>query len=558
MQHRLAPTTLIGLLAVALGARARAQDASATPAPGELVQRAAEKLAAQGLSVDLEGLTVAVRPLAEREQAERARLEAEFGGQRAAAYRVLLQGAGLRFVDGNALLADWAHGRAEDRAAGYLPETRELVIAAEHAGELAQRERDLLAALAQAARHQAGAPAFEATPGETFDGWLARQALASGGALAEAQRALRGSVVGQGLRWGHELDLPRLERELLRRGFESFDGASTPEARAAEWAASYPSTEQLLHRDKRGQDAPSAVSLPPWPAELAGGQLLHEDTIGELAISSLLLELGSSRPRADVAATGWDGDRLQHYRTADGEEVLVWRTLWDRPADAQQFADEWTVQAKGQVMRQSGRGVDWVLADAKGVSNKLLKALDASPQRVTPDAADAQTTEKAEQQDQERRRATPYVVANEWRHPLLDLTVVVPVGWYEDERDGTSFIVRTKTAGYRDNVQVVSGPSDAPTLDEVLAINEERLRSGGEHELISAEKRLLGPLEVGLLRYQSRQGAHEVIFSTLVVLRGWRQIAVTVGVEHSRWGELEETVELILSNVRLEPVEPLE
>jgi hypothetical protein len=360
------------------------------------------------------------------------------------------------------------------------------------------------------------------------------------------------------LRRGHELDLPRLERELLRRGLESFEGAGSPEARAAAWAASNPSTEQLLHRDKRGQDAPSAVSLPPWPEELAGGQLLHEDTIGELAISSLLLELGSPRPRADVAATGWDGDRLQHYRTADGEEVLVWRTLWDRPVDAQQFVDEWAQRAKGQAMRRGGRGVDWVLADAKGVANKLLKALDASPQKATPDAADAQTTEEAELEDQERRRSTPYVTANEWRHPLLDLTVVVPVGWYEDERDGTSFIVRTKTAGYRDNVQVVSGPADAPTLDEVLAINEERLRSGDEHELISAEKRLLGPLEVALLRYQSRQGQHEVIFSTLVVLRGWRQVAVTVAVEGGRWEELQETVEWILTNVRLEPVEPLE
>jgi hypothetical protein len=556
MQHRLARATLI-LLAAAPGAGAQAQQASPDPAPDELVRRAAEKLAAQGLSVDLEHLTIAVRPQAEREQAELARLEAQFGAARAGAYRLLLQGAGMRFVDGHALLADWARGLAEDRAVDYLAETGELVIAAEHAGELAQREGDLLAALAQAARHRAGAPAFEAPAPETLDGWLARRALASGAALAEARRALR-DVVGQDLRRGHELDLPRLERELARRGLEAFGEASSPEARAAEWAAAWPSSEQLLHRDKRGKDVPAEVPLPPWPPELAGAELLHEDTIGELAISAVLLELGSSRPRAETAATGWDGDRLRHYRTAEGEEVLVWRTIWDRAADAQQFADEWGLHAKGQTTRRGGRGVDWVLADSRGVANKLFKALDASPQRVTPDEADAVTTEQAEQQSAERQRSAPYVVANEWRHPLLDLTVVVPVGWYEDERDGIPFMVRTKTAGYRDNVQVISGAPDAKTLDEILAINEQRLSSGDDHELLSAERRMIGPLEVGLLRYKSRQGAHGVVYSTLVMLRGWRQVAVTVAVEEGRWKELEDVVEWILTNVRLEPVEPQE
>jgi hypothetical protein len=527
---------------------------------GELVERASRALGAQGTTAATP--RVRVRSRAECEEAQLADLRESFGAARADAYRLLLQTQGLRFASGEELLAEWARRRTAERAALYLPADGEIALVAEREAELSEREHEIAAALAMHAHREAGHAGLEPAAHEPLDRLLLRQALLGGGAIAEADRALapegsRAEGVPRGERWARAAGLPPLEEEAWVRGFESFARVSDAEAFGAAWQADYPSTEQLLHPDKRGQDVPVPLALPEWPAHAGGARLLHEDTLGELAIAALLIELGSEPLAAEVAATGWDGDRLRHYRLADGQDVIVWRTLWDRSLDAEQFAEEWMARCERPVVRR-GRSVAWVMAEAKPVANKLMKALDALPPLGPADEADAKSTKRAEEQSVENRRSAPYIAANEWRHPALDLTVIVPIGWYEEERDGVAYIVRTKTAGYRDNIQVLAGtPPDAETIDRVLAINEKRLASDGNHALLSAEKRKLGDLEVGLLRYRSRQGGHDVIFSTLVILRDRRQIAVTVGVEAERWSELEPIVEEILTNVRVGPVPPL-
>ena len=50
---------------------------------------------------------------------------------------------------------------------------------------------------------------------------------------------------------------------------------------------------------------------------------MHEDTLGELGVYTLLLEAQSSRSKARLASLGWDGDVLRRYRTAGGEDVII-------------------------------------------------------------------------------------------------------------------------------------------------------------------------------------------------------------------------------------------
>ncbi len=100
------------------------------------------------------------------------------------------------------------------------------------------------------------------------------------------------------------------------------------------------STEQVLHPEKylSGGDAPKpvAIRLKPAPA----WRWVHANTVGELGLRAHLTPLLGAE-RAARAAEGWGGDRYVVYEIQAPSEgwVLVWRTVWDTPADAREFFD---------------------------------------------------------------------------------------------------------------------------------------------------------------------------------------------------------------------------
>lgn len=117
---------------------------------------------------------------------------------------------------------------------------------------------------------------------------------------------------------------------LLGRNFASavWKKGGTDALKAA-WLNPPDSTEQILHPEKfLEREPPREVDMGPTPA---GGRLLLEGVWGEMLTRTLLGD-GS-----DLAAAGWGGDRfrLWDYR---GRTLLVWRTVWDTPADAREFA----------------------------------------------------------------------------------------------------------------------------------------------------------------------------------------------------------------------------
>ena len=96
------------------------------------------------------------------------------------------------------------------------------------------------------------------------------------------------------------------------------------------------STEQVMAPEARflaERDAPTEIEL----GDAGGGwSVVYSNGLGQLEVSILMTEhLGIEQ--AD-AARGWDGDRYALLRGPDGQEALVWYSVWDDDASADRFA----------------------------------------------------------------------------------------------------------------------------------------------------------------------------------------------------------------------------
>ena len=101
------------------------------------------------------------------------------------------------------------------------------------------------------------------------------------------------------------------------------------EALKQAWGRPPESTEQVLHPEKYdAREAPRPVDLSYAPR---GERVLNEGVLGEVLVRTFL---GEGAP--EQASAGWGGDR---YRVWDvsGKTLLVWRSVWDEPADVRQF-----------------------------------------------------------------------------------------------------------------------------------------------------------------------------------------------------------------------------
>jgi hypothetical protein len=120
------------------------------------------------------------------------------------------------------------------------------------------------------------------------------------------------------------------------------------DALRAAWSRPPDSTEQVLHPEKFfTREAPRRVALVWAPP---GGTLVNEGVLGELLCRTLLAGADAddspapARPglpgpdEVERAAAGWGGDLFRVW-DVKGHTLLVWRSEWDRPEDAREFAD---------------------------------------------------------------------------------------------------------------------------------------------------------------------------------------------------------------------------
>ncbi|HXJ23548.1 MAG TPA: hypothetical protein VMT03_25255 [Polyangia bacterium] len=113
------------------------------------------------------------------------------------------------------------------------------------------------------------------------------------------------------------------------------------------WTDPPGSTEQILHPEKyESCEAPVTVDASSLPALPGLGHAAASDTVGELAIRAWLSGAWNAEVAARAAA-GWGGDRAGLYTRPPAEtdagaptesKALAWLTVWDDPAEADDFA----------------------------------------------------------------------------------------------------------------------------------------------------------------------------------------------------------------------------
>jgi hypothetical protein len=99
------------------------------------------------------------------------------------------------------------------------------------------------------------------------------------------------------------------------------------------------STEQILHPEKyEAGEAPREVQLREDAFAIVGWKSVTSTPLGEVGVRGLLMA-GVAEKEATRAAAGWGGDRAYLFEKTDGGGVplFVWKTVWDRPADAEEF-----------------------------------------------------------------------------------------------------------------------------------------------------------------------------------------------------------------------------
>ena len=208
-------------------------------------------------------------------------------------------------------------------------------------------------------------------------------------------------------------------------------------------------------------------------------------------------------------------------------------------------------------MRVGGRSVDWVFASAGGPWADLLTKLTNNTPKVDSGHQDATSTSEIEEEFQRNRALAPYVTGNLWRHPKYDLTLPVPVGWYEDRESGVPFIARTGSGGgFTDAVRVGSRTNRLKrTVEQLLAQNLAAVEAQEERSPILFELREIDGQEVAFMRFSGHDGTHEVIYTTVIFLSGGRQVAITISIEELRWARVQPVIDECIAGIELQPVE---
>ena len=116
------------------------------------------------------------------------------------------------------------------------------------------------------------------------------------------------------------------------------------------WADPPVSTEQILHPELYlAGDEPIPVPLPALTATLGTGwRQIDEEIVGEFMLRQYLAE-GINYSQASDAAAGWGGDRFAvYYNDAEAELVLTLRTVWDSPAENDEFQTAYQLYGAAQ------------------------------------------------------------------------------------------------------------------------------------------------------------------------------------------------------------------
>jgi hypothetical protein len=97
------------------------------------------------------------------------------------------------------------------------------------------------------------------------------------------------------------------------------------------------SSEQILHPEKLAAgELPREVRLSEDEFAQSGWRSVTSTPLGEIGVRGLLMA-GVNRETAVRAAAGWGGDRAYLFERAQSAPLFVWKSVWDKQTDADEF-----------------------------------------------------------------------------------------------------------------------------------------------------------------------------------------------------------------------------
>jgi hypothetical protein len=106
------------------------------------------------------------------------------------------------------------------------------------------------------------------------------------------------------------------------------------------------STEQILHPEKyEAGEAVREVQLDEAAFAASGWQNVTSTPFGEIGVRGLLMA-GVAEGEAARAAAGWGGDRAYLFERAGSTPLFVWKTVWDRTIDAEEFFNSYNASRR--------------------------------------------------------------------------------------------------------------------------------------------------------------------------------------------------------------------
>lgn len=115
------------------------------------------------------------------------------------------------------------------------------------------------------------------------------------------------------------------------------------------------SSEQILHPEKYAQnELPREIQLDEAAFTTSGWRDVASTPLGEIGVRGLLLEAVSEKDALRTAA-GWGGDRAFLFEREGSMPLFVWKTAWDKLADADEFFNAYNALQRKRNGGQSGQ-----------------------------------------------------------------------------------------------------------------------------------------------------------------------------------------------------------
>jgi len=154
------------------------------------------------------------------------------------------------------------------------------------------------------------------------------------------------------------------------------------------------STEQILHAEKYfAYESPQKLTLPEFKSVLGPTwKHIDSDVNGEWGCFLILDEFLNDTTESKRASAGWGGDRYALYETGKPDEIFVAQlTVWDTPADAQEFFDAYAKRTSKRYpeAKESNKieRISWETSTGRAVMElrgSRVAILEGVPAKVNP------------------------------------------------------------------------------------------------------------------------------------------------------------------------------